>query len=232
MGSTEDMRTIVALRARVGQKEGGVLPTLDVVTGYGDDPRRSLTERDHIYPWAHLAWRHQDEWSYECWAAFWETLLPQWTAPDGDNRSFPRERMERVVAKLQHQGMSTQEIADTLGLKRNTLYRAGVFAGANRFAAPPSQRDESNPYRFMGAPEPGQERFPVVDDGTIRQLALKPEAVLPRVYCVDAEPMPPLGAGFNLLRIDRVAAGASPATPIDLPMKAAALGRPETWLEL
>lgn len=212
------MAAIVDQVSFSGTKGAVVLPTLDVATGYGDDPRRSLTERDAIYPWAHLAWRHQDEWPYEFWAAFWETLLPRWRPPDGRKREFPREQLERVVAKLQRAGMSKQEIADALGIERDTLKRAGVFAGASQFAAPPSQRDEFNPYRFIGAPERGQERFPVIHDGTIRQLALKPEAVLPRVYCVDAgNPVPPLGAAFNLLRIDRVAAGASPAIAVDLP---------------
>ncbi|MEA2232692.1 MAG: hypothetical protein QOD83_2508 [Solirubrobacteraceae bacterium] len=202
------MRASVPAAQPIGTNLGRVRPTLEVLTGYGDDPRRTLLPDHQLYELALIAWNYQDTWPFEMWHDFWAFLLPRWPHPDGVPR-MPVEHLERVVATLRREGFTFASIEQAIeGYQPDSLRRRGIRSGATEFA------ETYGRHRLQAAP--GEERFIMrleFADGEMRAYPLVAEAVLPRVYSVEAGEAQPPRSGYNLLRLTREQAGARPEPP-------------------
>lgn len=204
----------MAPRVEDGRQDGTisapVRPTLDVRTGFDDDPRRTLVPGDSAYRLALAAWRHQDAWPLDMWRDLWTALLPMWPRRDGPPGA-PMEQLARVAGKMHASGASFKQIEEAIpGYAPDSLRRRGLRAGAREFIA------GAGVHRVGTGPnEPEAVRFVLRlerEDGTSQDLPV--ERVLPRVYSLEMGDAPPPLGGWLALEISRMAAEAHPRNPL------------------
>jgi len=107
---------------RVGQStaESVQTPTIRVVTGRLDDPRKPLAEGHALYEMALRALVEQDSWTFGEHAAFWAAALVAW--PTDGRPVF--DHLSAAAAHLRERGLGDLEITDALGVAAGTVRRA------------------------------------------------------------------------------------------------------------
>jgi hypothetical protein len=129
-------------------------PGLDLVTGFNDDRRKTLTREHPHYELFALAWREQDRWTKDKHRVFWEATLPLWPSNAGNKANV--EALAWHVAWLHSHGYSDCAIAEAMGYPLDTLRRQRVLGRAREYPlhAPSGPRLPRVYSLDAGEPEP------------------------------------------------------------------------------
>jgi hypothetical protein len=104
-------------------------PTLDLVSGFDDDPRQRLVSSHDLYWLFAFAWRWQDSWSIEAHRDFWEAALPLWPRNRGNRPNV--QTLAWHVASLRAFGHEDKAISEALDYQLDTPRRQGVLDHAD-----------------------------------------------------------------------------------------------------